>query len=184
MFGYVNGQAANSEKAIGVSNNANVNFLNERFVVPQVTFKYTAPTNQVSVFVYNTGQLTDAFVEVEVYTVPRSSMDLLYYICLAGTSQTNTICKLPNPPNTVLNGNRVLDLNNANNNACYADASSLESPTLTTLQVSTGAISSITFTLPSLPAPCVSGAFGPVGAFYYVQVLGQYGNSVNYFQAM
>ncbi len=183
LFGYVNGQAANSENKLGASNAANVNFLNERFVVPQLTFKYTSPMNQITVYLYNNGQLTDSFVEAEVYTVPRSTMDLLYYYCSSTTPQTSTICTLPQAPFTQLIGNRVMDLNNRNTNGCYADANTLESPTLQNFQVPIGGISPITFTLPSLAAGCFSGSFA-VGAFYYVQLLGQYGNSVTYFQAM
>ncbi len=183
LFGYVNGQAAVNERQLGVANAANVNFLNERFVVPQITFKYTSPTNQITLYVYNNGQLSDAFVEVELYNSTRSKMDLVYYYCSTTTPQTSTLCKLPNPPSTLLSGNRVLDLNNRNNNNCYADATSLESPTVNSYQVPIGGISSITITLPSLSAPCVNGAF-TVGTFYYVQLLGQYGNTVTYFQAM
>ncbi len=185
LFGYINGQAASSENKLGAANAANVNFLNERFVIPQLTFKYTAPTNQISVYLYNDGQLTDSFVEIEVYTLPRNgaTMDLLYYFCSPATSQTTTICQLPQPPKTQLSGNRVLDLNNNALDSCYADAATLESPTLQNLQVPVGGISAITLTLPSFSAPCVNGAFSP-GNIYYVQVLGQFGNTLTYFQAM
>ena len=41
LFGYVNGQAATSESNLGNAVGGNVNFLNERFVVPQTTSHLT-----------------------------------------------------------------------------------------------------------------------------------------------
>jgi hypothetical protein len=188
LFGYVNGQAASNENQIGAANAANVNFLNERFQIPQMTFKYTSPTNQISIYVYNNGHLTDSFVEAEIYTTPRSSMDLLYYYCSPATAQTSTLCKLPQTPFTSLSGNWVVDLNNKNNNNCYGSATSLESPVLEGtggLQVSIGNISYFTLTLLALSSPCVpSPSSFSSGSFYFIQLTGQYGNTATYFQMM
>ncbi len=55
VFGYVNGQAASNESKLGAANAANVNFLNERFVV--VDLAISAGGNSAFVWIYNNGNL-------------------------------------------------------------------------------------------------------------------------------
>jgi flagellin-like protein len=54
LFGYVNGQAANSENAIGGQVGGNINYLNERETITLVNFP---DTSHLNIWVYNTGQL-------------------------------------------------------------------------------------------------------------------------------
>ena len=76
LFGYVNGQAANSENRIGAANAANVNFLNERFVVVDVNFSQNNPSTSVSIWIYNNGAVTLNVTQIELYNATRSMMIL------------------------------------------------------------------------------------------------------------
>jgi hypothetical protein len=153
-FGFVSTQATVSERQYGNAVQANVESLQERFVLAQVSYA----SNSVTLYVYNNGQIADNFVHVEVYNTTSSKIDLLY------------------------DANFVTDLNHPG--TCkVAATTSLVSPLLGTspscFSVTTGSVSSIKLTLPS----CYTGAF-KAGFTYYFRVLGQYGNSVTYFQGM
>jgi hypothetical protein len=65
LFGYVNGQAANSENAVGASNQANVNFLNERFVVVDMAINSVGPS--ADIWIYNNGNLNLNLEQISLY---------------------------------------------------------------------------------------------------------------------
>ncbi len=113
-------------------------------------------SNSVTVDIYNNGQTIDNIVQMVLYNSTAQKIDISY------------------------DANYVTNLNNP---TCKQSASSLESPLLGTspssFSLRTGSISSIKLTLPS----CYTGSL-ETGATYYVQVLGQYGNSATYFQKM
>jgi archaellum component FlaF (FlaF/FlaG flagellin family) len=77
LFGYVNSQAAISENAIGQSNDQNVNFLNERFVIVDMNFSQKNPSTSVSLWIYNNGLVTLNITQVELYSSNRA-MDIFY----------------------------------------------------------------------------------------------------------
>jgi flagellin-like protein len=75
VFGWINGQAGSSESAYGQSVANNVNFLNERFTVVTESFSQSglscsggppAPCNQMSFWVYNTGQVAFTLASVRI----------------------------------------------------------------------------------------------------------------------
>jgi hypothetical protein len=55
LFGYVNGQAANSEKGIGNQYAGNINYLNEKEAISLVSFANNE--RQLYVWIYNIGQI-------------------------------------------------------------------------------------------------------------------------------
>jgi len=70
VFGYVRSQANVSELAYGQNVGVTLNFLQERFVIPLVSYS----SNSVTVYVYNNGQTIDQFTQLEVYGPSRSAM--------------------------------------------------------------------------------------------------------------
>lgn len=85
LFGYVNGQAANSENKIAVGNAANVNFLNEKFVV--VDLSIISGQGSASIWIYNNGNLTLNLAQIAVYNGSRS----LFFV-FNGTSASSSGC--------------------------------------------------------------------------------------------
>jgi len=57
-FGFINGQAGNSARAVGNNAATNVNFLNEREVVVYATVVGSTPSASANVWVYNSGVIT------------------------------------------------------------------------------------------------------------------------------
>lgn len=86
LFGYVNGQAAASENRIGTANAANVNFLNEKFVVTDlavVTDQHTA-----NIWVYNNGNLTVNIRQIVLYDGTKNSL----YVIFNGNTESPSGC--------------------------------------------------------------------------------------------
>src|SRR2546428_8125894 len=74
VFGYVRNQANVSELAYGQNVGGTLNYLQERFVIPLVSFS----PNSVTIYLYNNGQIPDQFTQLEIYGPSRSAMDVVY----------------------------------------------------------------------------------------------------------
>jgi len=154
VFSYVRSQANLSELAYGQNVGGTLNFLQERFVIPQVSYT----SNSITIYIYNNGQTTDQFTQIEVYGPTRSAMDIVYDTNYATVS---------NPP------------------ACRGQtpAGTLETPPLGantgSFSVKVNYVTSITMRLPT----CGGLSFQP-GSTYFVKILGQYGNTAVYYQVM
>ena len=155
VWGYARTQSVVQEQQLGNAVNGNVNSLNEQFVVAQVVYA----SNSITLYIYNSGQIPAQFAQIEVYNSTRSKIDITY------------------------SATKVTDLNHAGTCA-VTPTTSLENPTLlgisaTSFAVNSGTVSSITLTFPS----CYTGTFKP-GFTYFLNLLGRYGNTATYFQAM
>jgi hypothetical protein len=170
VFSYVNDQAAVSENQLGVAFAGNVNYLDERFVVAQFSFNAYPTSNSLTIYFYNSGGVTDNFVQIDLYN------------STTGTSKTDAALNILYTPSSVTN---------LFNSKCSVTTNlqNYESPALGTgassFSVKSGTVSSITLTLPS----CYVSPSGHAGTFnqgstYSVRVLGQYGNTVTYYQTM
>jgi flagellin-like protein len=71
LFGYVNSQASTSESNLGQANAANVNYLNERFVVADMSFS----GNSVVLYLYNNGNVTLNLSEAILYNAAGNGGD-------------------------------------------------------------------------------------------------------------
>jgi flagellin-like protein len=166
LYGFINGQAANSENSLGVANAANVNFLNERFVVPQVAFAEGGET--ATVYIYNNGQIENSFASVEVYCfisagLPcRSDLDVTFYVHTGSDF--------------------AVDNNDIGKAGCNVTANALESHLLSAFRVPVGSVSLVSFTLPQWS--CTSTGPFASGSVYGFQVVGEFGNIVTYYQEM
>ena len=154
VFGYVRSQANISELALSQNVGGTLNFLQERFVIPLVSYT----SNSITIYIYNNGQATDQFTQLEVYGPTRLAMDIVYDANYATVN---------NPP--LCRGQTA--------------AASLETPRLgvlpTSFSVKVNYDGSITLTLPT----CSGLSFLP-GNTYFVKILGQYGNTAVYSQVM
>jgi len=156
LFSYVNGQATVSENSIGQANAANVNLLDERFVVADMGFS----GNTAVLSIYNNGNVTLHLSDIILYNGNRSNL----YAAFNSTS--------PSPTPSGYCGN-------VQNPSVGSAGSFLFGASGTSIPV--GEVSKIT-----LQAPNNGGAscLDPVSASttYYVTVLGLYGNKVVYYQ--
>ena len=155
VWGYARTQSAVNQQQIQNSVNNNVNYLSEQFVVAQVVYA----SNSITLYIYNSGQSPAQFAQIEVYNSTRTKIDLTY------------------------TSSKVTDLNHAGTCAPTA-TTTLENPTLlgtssTSFTVNAGTVSSITLTFPV----CYSGTYKS-GFTYFVNLLGRYGSTATYFQAM
>ena len=154
VFGYVRTQANVSELAYGQNVGSTLNFLQERFVIPLVSYS----SNTITIYLYNNGQTIDQFTQVEVYGPTRSAMDVVYDANYA-TVNNPFACRGQSP------------------------GGSLETPTLGvsggSLSVNVNLVKSITIKLPT----CAGLSFQP-GSTYFVKILGQFGNTAVYYQGM
>ena len=154
VFSYVRSQANLSELAYGQNVGGTLNFLQERFVIPQVSYT----SNSVTIYIYNNGQATGKFTQIEVYGPTRSAMDIVYDTNYA-TVSTPASCRGQTPAGT------------------------LETPPLgvfpSSFSVKINYDGSITLRLPT----CNGLSFQP-GVTYFVKILGQYGNTAVYSQGM
>jgi len=151
LFGYVNGEAANSENGLGAANAANVNFLNERFVVADIGFGSSG--NSIGFWVYNNGQVGLQLSQVLLYDQAVSHS--LYYNFTGGSG--SCVPGLGPCPGTV---------------ACSypATISPSAGSTMTPLAAD-GAPTLFTITLPA-------GCAFTLNTIYYVVLTGLYGNVV------
>jgi hypothetical protein len=157
LFGYVNAEASRSENNLGVANAANVNFLNEKFVVVDMAVPplgspgCTTSTCSANIWIYNNGHLTLSIEQIVLYDRTKS-----FHVTFDGS---------PSGGNCAGNGQ-----------ATYYPAGS-PAPFLfggggTEIVNGTSPVQ-ITLTLSS---PCT---FAP-GTTYYANVLGVYGNVMVY----
>jgi hypothetical protein len=155
VWAFARQQSGLSEQQLASATLGNVNYLNERFVVAQVSYT----SNSITLYIYNNGQIQEQVAQIEVYNSTRTKIDLTY------------------------SATRVTDLNHAGT-CSVTPTTALENPTLlgtspTSYAINAGAVSSITLTFPT----CYTGTF-KAGFTYYVKLLGRYGNTVTYFQWM
>jgi flagellin-like protein len=75
LFGFVNGEAANSENNLGNANAQNVNFLNEKFTV--VNLAIQASGNTAYIWIYNNGNLALQLGQIAFY--PFNEADRLSF---------------------------------------------------------------------------------------------------------
>lgn len=155
IFAYVRVEAGISELSYAQSVGQTDNYLAERFEVTLVSFT----SGSLTIYVYTNGQIPSQFTQVEVYGPTRASMDVIYT-----PSQVTVV----------------------NPSSCATQvkaSSSNESPMLGTgtgtFSVSVNNIASVALTLPT----CTGLSFQS-GNTYFVILLGQYGNTATYFQAM
>ena len=162
VIGWVNGQAGASEQVYGQSVANNVNYLSEHLVVVNVQFPSsscsgTSPSrycNVMQVSIYNNGAVVDTISSVAV--VDR------FGVTQAAVAQT-----APTSPGAW----------------CAPSPGCAVSPVLKTTSLSTGPTAQptvYTITLPTAPAACTGALCFTVGntGFYTVQVMGQFGYSV------
>jgi len=151
LFGYINGQAAASEDRLGQAAGGNANFLNEKFVVVQMSFSNACGSpspNCAIIWVYNNGQVDLMLKWVHLYNGSRTGdnvpLDFTYdsSSSLGGTCGKGT--GAVNPSFSTL------------------DIPAQSKPTPVTLFISSGC------------------AFTS-GTTYYVNVLAQFGNNVVYY---
>ncbi len=155
LFGYVRNQANVSELSYAQNVGGTMSYLQERFVVPVVT--YTSTT--ITVYIYTDGQIPSQLAQIEVYGPSRSAMDVIY--------DANYV--------TVSNPSSCAGQTSA--------TSSNESPMLgtgpTSLSVKVNYVGSIVLKLPS----CSGLGFQP-GTIYFVKLLGINGNTAVYYQSV
>src|SRR5256712_9788648 len=153
VFGYVRTQANVSELAYGQNVGTTINFLQERFVIPLVSYS----SNTVTIYVYNNGQTIDQFTQVEVYGPTRSAMDVVYDTNYA-TVNTPASCRGQTPAGT------------------------LETPPLGastfSFSIKVNYVTSIYIKLPTC-----GGLSFPPGVTYFVKCIGQYANTAGYYHA-
>ena len=89
LFGYINGEAANSENKLGVANAADVNFLNERFVVVDMGFV----GNSATFYLYNNGNLTLNLKEIVLHDATRDKL----YAIFNGTAASSSCGTVATP---------------------------------------------------------------------------------------
>jgi flagellin-like protein len=160
VFGYVNGQAGATENQYGQAVGATVQYLEERFVVPQVAF---LSNGQVDVYFYNDGRIVLQLVQVQVYTLNLAT-DVIY-TATGATDLAHSGCAVSTP-------------------------STVESPVLGTgsgsFSLATGTVTStpLLLTLPnsSMNPSCPASPGWTSGTAYYLKVTALYGNQLVYYQ--
>jgi len=160
VIGWVNGQAGASEQVYGQNVANNVNYLSEHLVVVNVQFPSsgcsgTSPSRYCDVMqisIYNNGAEVDT---VSSFTVVDKS----------GVTQAAVAQTAPTSPGAW----------------CAPSPGCAASPVLKTTSLSTGPTAQptvFTVTLPTAPAACTLVLCFTVGSFYTLQVMGQFGYSV------
>ena len=154
VWAFARSQAGVQEQQLGTAFNSNVNALNEQFVVAQVVYA----ASSITIYIYNSGQAPVQFSQIEVYNSTRTKIDLTF------------------------TATKVTDLNHVGT-CSVTPPGALESTLLggspTSFTVNGGTVSAITLTFPG----CYTGTFKS-GFTYFLNVLGRYGNTATYFQAM
>jgi hypothetical protein len=161
VFSFVNSQAGVSEKQYGQSVGGVVNQIQEKFVVFDLSFP---AANQISVWIYNTGQTTLQIASIRVYnsTAPTSKFNLIYNYTTTGQTKTDYVYDL------------------TGTSACKKTATTLESPTISSISKSPTGTQLVTLTVPAAQSGCKSYGSAPFksGYTYSVTVLGIYGNAM------
>ena len=164
VFGYVNTQAGNSEVQIGKSVGTSVGFLQERFVVVDLSFG--TPT-QVTAWLYNNGQINLQLVQVRLYD-SGGLVNLLFNYTTSGSTKTNY----------------VFDLRSNLAAKCKTAATSYENPALSGINAKPTTSQTLALSIPPQLANCPSfGQTFQAGTIYVVSAVGAYGNSVSYDQS-
>jgi len=155
VFGYVRLQANVSELSYAQSVGGTMSYLQERFVVAQVTY----PAIAVTVYIYTNGQISTQFAQIEVYGPTRASMDVTY------------------------DANYVTVSNPASCRGQTTATTANENPLLGTgtgkLSVKVNYVTSVVLTLPA----CAGLSF-TAGNTYFIKLLGSFGNTAVYYQGM
>ena len=181
LFGYINGEATNSENKLGTANAANVNFLNEQFTVAQIVYNYVS-SRSITIYIYNSGHVVDDFASIEVF------------------NSTTASAAHHNPVGILYNGTvdsqgtpMVVDLFQTGCNAVVTSGnyatyeSSMLGNGAGSFSVPIGTTTAITLTLPSCylnPTPPGGQGSFVAGDTYGVKLIGQYGNVVTSYQEM
>jgi len=155
VFGYVRLQANVSELSYAQSVGGTMSYLQERFVVAQVTYTASA----VTVYIYTNGQIATQFAQIEVYGPTRATLDVTYdanYVTVANPAA----CR----------GQTTASISN-------------ENPLLGTgtgkLSVKVNYVTSVVLTLPAC-----AGLNFVAGNTYFIKLLGTFGNTAVYYQGM
>jgi len=155
IFGWVRSDANTSELSYAQSVGGTVSLMQERFVPALLT--YTSST--ITVYIYTSGQVPSQFAQIEVYGPTRLAMDVVY------------------------DANYVTVSNPASCRGQTPASSANESPKLgigaSSFSVKVSNVGSIVLTLPS----CAGLSF-QAGNTYSVKLLGVFGNTAAYYQAM
>jgi hypothetical protein len=155
VFGYVRLQANVSELSYAQSVGGTMSYLQERFVVAQVTYTATA----VTVYIYTNGQIPTQFAQIEVYGPTRATLDVTY------------------------DANYVTVSNPAPCRGQTAATTTNENPMIGTgtgkLSVKVNYVTTVVLTLPA----CAGLSF-TAGNTYFIKLLGTFGNTAVYYQAM
>ena len=152
LFGYINGEAANSENKLGVANAADVNYLNERFVVVDMGFNNSAQT--ATLYLYNNGNVTLNLQEIVLHDPSRANL----YVIFNDTTPTTTCGTLNVPSFGEAKSGSAQFVFGQNGN-----------------QVPMGSTEEITLDVPG-PTCLVQ------GTTYYAIIVGIYGSTTVYYQ--
>jgi flagellin-like protein len=151
LFGFINGEAANSENNLGNANAANVNFLNERFVVTDMSFNNSL--DQAYVYLYNNGNVTLNISEIKLYDAAGDS----------GTGGGNPLYAIFNSsPSTVQPGE------------CGTALSPIVQGSTSTPSIPADSYNTSPIVL-TVPNSCLAS-----GTTYHVLIVGFYGSEVEY----
>jgi hypothetical protein len=165
VWGYVNGQAGTSERAVGNSIVTNNNYLGEHFSVEDMYFGTSTTT---TFWVYNTGSISLQIFSVRLFG-PSGTINLLFNYTQSGSTKTDY----------------VYDLRSSLSGRCKAAASSYESPLVSATSVKTTNAQLYTLTIPPTLTNCPSyGASLTSGNTYNIVITGVYGNAVTFSQGM
>jgi hypothetical protein len=158
LFGYVNSEASVSENSLGQANAANVNYLDERFVVTDMSFG----SNSVFLYLYNNGNVTLNLSEIVMYDAagndPGNGATNSLYVVFSTAPATGTTPTVPTSCGTV------------------ASPIVQSGTSLPSIQVDGYNSVPITLTAPSVSGQnCLAS-----GTTYYIIVVGIYGSKVIY----
>ncbi len=168
IFTYVNGQAGTASQAYGQAVGTNVNYLNEKFAIVDMTFG----SNSVTVWIYNEGQETLGLLQIRLYDSATSQLDFLYNYTLSGSAKTDYF----------------YDLRSAQSGQCKTSATSPTNyepqGTVSTFSGLTGTTKVIQLLFPSSTnANCPSyGQVFSAGTDYAVTIVGVNGHSQTFYE--
>lgn len=155
LFGFVRAEAGSSELSYAQNVGGTIQYLQERFVVPQVSYS----ASSVTIYVYTSGAVPTQLAQVEIFGPTRAAMDVVY------------------------DANHVTVNAPASCAGQSSASASNEAPLLGDAQGGFSAavdnVATLVLTLPS----CSGLAFAP-GTTYFVELLGVAGDTVTYYQAM
>ena len=163
VWGYVDGQAGTTERAYGQSVDANVNYLQEKFVATSMDL---SSSSGATLWLYNNGNVNLQLVQVRFYDSAKK-IDLLYNYTVSGSTKTDY----------------VYDLLSTSPGECKTAASAYETPAVSTVDASPGTTLSLKLTIPPAQTGCPSfGQSITSKVVYTAIVVAAYGNTVTYSQ--